>query len=184
MSRTAVIGLAMALAVAFPARAAKVGGVELTDALEVSGHRLELASCGVRDTMWIDHYAAGLYVPSGAGAKAAADAKQATAVRMKIINARYLPGDIPAKWRGALDRELGHEPMMRVRRAYDKLQDGDVVTFSYVPSQGVTMQLNDRKVIDVGGHAVIDSILAAWRGRDPIGEKLHRLALHHRCGDG
>lgn len=164
-----------------PALAAEVGGVELAERMRVSGYVLELASCGVRDTLWIDHYAVGLYLPKGASPGAASDPDRAKAVRMKIISARYLPENIPGKWREALASELQREPMMRVRRSYRKLEDGDVVTFFYLPSSGVTMNVNGDTVIAGRDHAVIDSILSAWAERDPIGEKLHRLELKHPC---
>ena len=161
--------------------AATIGGVTLPPTLHVGDRALELVSCGVRDTLWIDHYAAGLYVPTGQSATAAKDGRQTTAVLMKIIQARYLPEDIPSKWRHALAAELQREPMMRVRRAYDGLSNGDVVTFAYVPRQGTTMRVNGRLVLDVEGHLVIDAILDAWAEQDRVDDKLHRLALEHPC---
>lgn len=114
-------------------------------------------------------------------AQAVQDGRQPKAVRLKVIEARYLPQNIPQKWRGALDRELQHEPMMRVRKAYDRLGDGDVVTFTYVPQKGVTMSVNGRARVHTEGHTVIDSILQAWSGKDAISGKLNRLALEHPC---
>jgi len=154
-------------------------------AAEVGCQKLRLVSCGVRDTLWIDHYAAGLYLPKGQSAQSVQDEvqdeKRPKAVQLKIINARYLPEDIPQKWRGALKSEMKHEPMVRVRQAYDRLSDGDVVTFSYLPGKGMTMQVNGRTVTRTPGDAVIDSILKAWAGKDPVTGKLHRLALQFPC---
>lgn len=163
------------------AAAATLAGVQLDPTMKVAGRTLELVSCGVRDTLWIDHYVAGLYVPQGQPPEAADDAKRAKAVRIKVLEARYLPEDVPEKWRGALKSELRHEPMMQVREAYDRLSDGDLVTFTYVPQQGVTMQVNGGTVVQTPGHAVIDSILEAWEGKDPISGKPHRLSLEHPC---
>ncbi len=161
--------------------AATVGGVHLDPTLQVDGRTLHLMSCGVRDTLWIDHYAAGLYVPAGASTTAAADADKAKAVRLKVIEVRYLPKKIPEKWRGALKSELEHEPMVQVREAYGALSNGDVVTFSYIPGEGVTMRVNGEKVVHTSGHGVIQAILEAWAEKDPIAGKLHRLKLEHPC---
>lgn len=163
------------------AAAATVGGVELPPQMPVSGKRLELVSCGVRDTLWIDHYAAGLYVPPGGSTQAAADPKRPKAVKMKVINAQYLPERIPEKWRKALNSELAREPMVRVRKAYGNLRDGDEVTFTYVPKDGTTMTVNGKVVTDGLGHDIIDSILSAWAEGDPVSGKLHRLELEHPC---
>ncbi len=174
---------ALATLLIFPAAAPAVtlAGVHLEDSLRVGRQTLQLASCGVRDTLWIDHYVAGLYLPPGSSIQAAKDPRKAKAVRLKVVNARYLPGNIPDKWRGALSTELRHEPMMRVRRAYDGLSDGDVATFTYTPRNGVTMAVNGKTLVHAEGHAVIESILKAWAGKDPIAGKLHRLELQHPC---
>lgn len=163
------------------AAAATIAGVDLPETKVVGGRTLELVSCGVRDTFWIDHYAAGLYVPRNGAATAARDPKVPKAVELRIVEARFLPSDIPTKWRGALGEELRSEPMMRVRRAWDRLSDGDEVTFTYLPEQGVRMTLNGREILAVEGHAVIDSILDAWAGKDPLASKLHRLTLKNPC---
>lgn len=175
---TLIVGAALASAAA---QAATLAGVRLEPTLRVNGETLALVSCGVRDTMWIDHYAAGLYLPKGDSPKTVQDGRRAKAVRMKVIQARFLPDNIPEKWRGALKSELKHEPMVQVREAYDRIEDGDVVTFTYVPQQGVTMSVNGKTVVNTPGHAVIDSILKAWSGKDPTTGKLNRLTLEHPC---
>ncbi|HEX6267253.1 MAG TPA: chalcone isomerase family protein [Burkholderiales bacterium] len=173
-----IAGAALASAAA---EAATLAGVRLEPTLQVGGQTLALASCGVRDTLWIDHYAAGLYLPKGDSPQTVQDGSRPKAVRMKVIQARFLPDNIPEKWRGALKSELRHEPMVRVREAYDRLADGDVVTFAYGPQQGVTMSVNGKTVVNTPGHAVIDSILKAWSGKDPVTGKLNRLTLEHPC---
>lgn len=180
MLQTTLSALALA-ALAGSAAAVELAGVDLEPALEVAGERLELVSCGVRDTLWMDAYAAGLYVPPGASVGATRDERRAKAVRMKIVEARYLPANIPEKWRGTLQSELARDPMARVRRAYDRLGDGDVVTFTYLPAQGVTMAVNGKPLVQTPGHEIIDQILAAWSEKDPISGKLHRLRLEHPC---
>lgn len=164
------------------AGAVTLAGVQLAAALETEAGVLELVSCGVRDTLWIEHYAAGLYVPAGGSIHAASDPRRAKALRMHVIDARYLPGDLPEKWRIALLGELDRASMSRVRAAYRTLGDGDVLTILYVPRQGVTMWRNDDLVVHTPGHGVIDSILRTWRDGEPIAQKLDRMGAEHRCG--
>lgn len=163
------------------ALAATIAGAHVPDALDTSAGRLELVSCGVRDTLWVDHYVAGLYVPRGATAQAVRDARQPKAVRIQVLDARWMPANVPEKWRDALRKELEREPMAKVRAAYDRLDDGDVVTFTYVPQRGVRMAVNGRGVMQTPGQEVIQTILQAWAEGDPISGKLHRLRLEHPC---
>ena len=180
MGRIAFAGLVLALCHA-AAQAATVQGIEIPDRLIAGNHEFELMSCGVRDTLWMDAYAAGLYMPAGASPQATRDERRPKAVRLKVIHAKYLPADIPEKWRNALEHELARDPMMRVRQAYGRLSDGDAVTFLYLPDDGVTMSVNGRFVARSPGHALIDDILDAWAGEDSISGKLHRLRLDHPC---
>jgi hypothetical protein len=174
-------GAAAALAFSAGAFAAQLAGVHLDETLRVQGQKLDLVSCGVRDTLWMDAYVAGLYVPPGTTAQAARDPTRAKAVRLSVVNATYLPGSIPQRWRGILQAELNQDPLARVRRAYDDLSDGDVVTFAYLPQEGVSMSVNGREVAQAPGQSLIDSILDSWAGKDPISGKLHRLRLEHPC---
>lgn len=163
------------------AAAATLADVHLPPTMSVGGRELELVACGVRDTLWIDHYVAGLYVPKGESPRTAKDGRRPKAVRMQVVQSAFLPSSIPERWRRALQSELAQEPMQRVRRAYARLGDGDVVIFGYVPEEGVTMQVNGTLVVRAPGHALIDSILHAWAGKDAISGKLQRLALEHPC---
>ncbi len=165
-----------------PANSATLAGVHLPRELQVGGNELTLAICGRRDTVWINHYVVGLYLPRGTTTLALLNPETSKAVRMHIVQSRHLPREIPKKWRDAMQRELEHEPMSRVRRAYQLLSKGDVVTISYVPQQGVTMSVNGSAVLQAAaGHGVINSILNAWAENDPVTEKLKRLALEHHC---
>lgn len=163
------------------ATAATVAGVQLPDSLALGAQPLRLVSCGVRETLWIDHYAAGLYLPPGRALQELKSPQTPKAVRLQVIEGAWLPERIPGKWRGALEAELAQEPMTQVRTAYRGLSNGDIVSFAYLPREGVTMSVNGRTVLRVPGHAVIDRILETWAGEDPISGKLERLTLKHPC---
>jgi hypothetical protein len=160
-------------------QAAAAGQIPPT--LQVGEKVPELASCGTRNTLWIDHYVAALYLPPGASPVAAQDPSAPKAVRIQVINSRFMPEKIPEQWREALARELEREPMTRIRSVYGALSAGDVVVLAYVPATGVTMQVNGHAVMRSAGHEAIDAVLAAWAENDPISGKLRRLALEHPC---
>jgi hypothetical protein len=135
----------------------------------------------VRDTLWIDHYVTALYVPRGSSIDPVRDPAQPKAVIMRIVEARYLPEQIPAKWLEALEREVAPERLMRVKDAYRRLQTGDSVSIEYAPRQGTFMRVNRRIVARLPGQRLIDSILVAWAEGDDIETKLRQLGAEHPC---
>ena len=164
------------------AAAATIAGSQLAGVVDSQdGKPLELVSCGVRHTLWIEHYAAGLYVRSGTQVRSVRDPQEAKAVRLHMIDTRYLPKQIPKKWRTALERELEPDAMARVNRAYSSLSNGDEVTISYAPRGGIELRVNERVLARAPGHGVIDSILSEWAQGDPLEQRLARLARDHPC---
>lgn len=163
------------------AAAATVAAVQLPPAVDVAGTSLHLASCGVRDTFWIEHYAAGLYVAPGASLHSVRDPNRPKAVRLQVIEDRWLPEQIPAKWREALESELNPGPMNRLRGAFAGLTDGDIVTLAYLPGEGIDMQVNGATVVRAPGHGTIDAVLEAWAEGEGVSEKLERLKREYAC---
>lgn len=160
------------------AAAATLAGVPAAMAV---AQDIQLVTCGVRHTLWIEHYAAGLYVAPGASAQAARDAKQSKTVRLRMVETRDLPQRIPKKWRRALQGELSGDAMARVDSAYEGLAGGDVVSIRYAPANGVELRVNERVLARAPGHGVIDAILAAWAEKEPIAAKLEELVREHGC---
>lgn len=156
-------------------------GVALPRYLQTPSGLLERTVCGVRDSLWIEHYVAAVYVPRGGSLDAVRDAQQAKAVTLHVIEDRYLPDEIPEKWRPALERSLPKAAMGRVRAAYRGLRDGDVVTILYTPRDGLMLSVNDRLYVQGRGHTVIEAILAAWAEDEPLTTKLRRMTEKHAC---
>lgn len=185
MKRHYLAALATALvlgsAAALPASAMVVAGVRLSPSVETQGGRLGLVACGVRNTLWINHYIAALYAPAGASAQVVADPRTPKAVRMHIVEDRFLPDDVPDKWRGPLERELPAREMQKVREVFASLSSGDVLTVTYLPQRGVSLHVNGRSVGQVDGHGVVDAILETWAEKEPLSERIVRLAQKSRC---
>ena len=164
-----------------PVVAKTLAGVHLPRFLQTQAGALELASCGVRRTLWIEHYVAALYVPRRANPHALRHVDRPKAVRMHVVDERYLPQEISEKWNDALESALPERSMASVRRVYRMLGQGDVVTIVYVPDHGVTIDLNDTTVAHAPGHAAVDAVLEAWAERESISSKLDELRSEHAC---
>ena len=156
-------------------------GTGMPAALDPAGSQLRLASCGVRQVLWMRLYSVGLYLPPGAPLDAALDAKRPAALRIEILDKGDFPPRIPQKWRGPLERGLSAQAMSRVRAAYGNLRDGDRLTLAYVPRQGVRLSVNGEALAHAHGHALIADMLRVWAGGDALAGKLRRIALRHPC---
>jgi hypothetical protein len=111
-----LLGISAAAAVVFcaliPARALPVPAL-----LRVGAQSLAPASCATRNTLWIHHYAAALYVPPRASpVDALQDPRQPKALQVEILDKAFLP------------REMHR------------------ITLAYAPGPGVSLEVNDRLV--------------------------------------
>lgn len=164
-----------------PSQARTIAGAQVPAVMQTDAGVLELALCGVRDSLWIEHYVTAVYVPRGASVQAINDAERPKAVRLHIVNSQYLPSEIPQKWRVALQSELDPQQMDKVRSAYKSLRTGDVITTLYTPDDGLRMLVNGRPLVTAQGHGVISAILKAWAEKESVTGKLARLNAKHAC---
>jgi Chalcone isomerase-like len=171
-------------ALLFPetAVARSIAGVDLPNQVKVDGHVLALRSCGVRDTLWVEHYVAAMYLPADApAAPAMLDPDSPMAILLHITSTAMLPEDVPEQWREPLRKELSSEPLSKVREAYSRLSVGDRVQLNYSPKAGVIISVNGTVVSETASRSLIDSMLRTWAGKDPIAGKLRRLLLKYPC---
>jgi hypothetical protein len=156
--------------------------IQVPGALRVGNQSLPAASCATRDTLWIHHYAAALYVPpKTAPAAALQDPKQPKALHIQVLSRSLLPKDLPVKWRDTLEAHLDLPSYTSVRLAWREVAVGDRVTIAYVPGSGVTLQLNDRVVARTTRHEVVDALLQTWAENEPISERVNRVIARNPC---
>ncbi len=162
--------------------AAAVSAFAMPGAMRVGGQTLAAAICGVRDTLWIEHYAAVLYLPGKASAAIElADPQRPKALRMRIMDPRLMPREIPSKWHDPLARHLDAGTLSRAQRAYRTLRRGDRLTLAYRPDAGVTLRVNRRLVATAPGHELIDAILETWADGEPLPTKLRQVLARNPC---
>jgi hypothetical protein len=166
---------------AAPAQAMTIGGARLDTMLASDAGPLQLIACGVRQTLWIRHYALALYAPPGSSALAVRDPHTPKAMRMHVLQDRFLPDNVPEKWREPLRDALQEEQMTTLDGVFASLSTGDVLTVKYVPQQGVSLEVNDTGVGSVDGHDLVDAMLEAWAQKEAIGDKIERFASKSRC---
>jgi hypothetical protein len=169
--------VAMAVLAFAPATA-----VQVPSALLVANRQLPAVSCGSRDTLWIHHYAAALYLPPRElPVNALQDPRQPKALQVQILSKTFLPKELPAKWRATLEHELDASSYGAVRRAWHALATGDRVTLAYAPGPGLTLQLNDHLVAHTPRHEVIEALLRTWAQGEPVPQRVSRVMAKHPC---
>jgi hypothetical protein len=149
--------------------------------LQLGGLKLVPASCAVRQTLWIEHYEAHLLLPPGTNVAAVGDPTKPKALRMQVMNPKFMPAEIPSRWRDALDGVVDAQTMARLRTAYRNLGRGDTVLVAYAPGRGVQLQVNDKPIGQVQGHAAVDALLKTWAEDQPPAKKLHDTAARNPC---
>ena len=172
-----LVVIALGAAIFLPATAIQVPG-----ALRVGNQSLPATSCATRDTLWIHHYAAALYVPPRESPVVALQSpEQPKALHVQILSKTFLPKDLPKKWRQALEQHLDSASFSTIRSAWREIRVGDQVTLAYVPGTGLTLQLNDRVVARTPHHDVIDALLHTWADGEPLPQRVNRVVAKHPC---
>jgi hypothetical protein len=156
--------------------------IQVPVALQVGNQELTAASCATRDTLWIHHYIAALYVPPRESpVSAVQDPQQPKALQVQILSKTFLPKEMPKKWRQTLERELDSESFGSIRGAWRELSVGDRVTIAYAPGPGVTLKLNDQVVARSPRHTVVEALLQTWADDEPVPKRLQRVVAKHPC---
>jgi hypothetical protein len=176
---------ALALALALPAHAKKVSGVDFPDKVDVGGRELKLNGAGLRKKFIIKVYAGGLYLsePShDAVAIIAADAPKRVRMvflrdvtKSQIMDA-YRDGFRANSAGPNLDALLGK--LKAIEPAIPDLHEGAEMSVTYVPGEGTTVvAAGGGKPVTVPGKDFADAMFRNWLGREPADGDLKKALL-------
>lgn len=156
--------------------------IQVPNALNVGNQPLAAASCASRDTLWIHHYVAALYVPPrDAPVAVLQDPKKPKALLVQILSRSFLPREMPKKWSATLERELDGAQLERIRAAWRGLAVGDRVMVAYAPGRGVTLELNERTVAQADEHRLVNALLETWADGQPVASRVDAVVQKHPC---
>jgi len=189
-TRGAIARAAFALAAALASsagHAAEVAGVELADAVELAGVRLQLNGAGERSLYVVRTYVAALYVAQPS-AQAHALLAQPGPRRLSLTMLAALSADwvlerIVAAMQANTSAEAFAQLQPRLARlvepfaALERLQKGDRVDIDTY--DGTTRMSVDGRALGVGvpGDDLFDALLRAFIGERPIDAALGRALL-------
>jgi hypothetical protein len=157
------------------AAAEKKAGVTMPDTLEVAGKKLVLNGMGLREATWlnIDVYVAGLYVE----AVSSDAAKLVAAPGPKRLVLKFVrdvdKSDIVKAWSEGFKNNATVE-LSTIKPLIDRLngwmgdfEDGDTLTFTYVPTEGVSVDINATRKGTLKGDDFARSLFSIWLGAHP-----------------
>jgi len=176
-----LIAAAAALALAAPALARQVAGVEFPETVAVGGQELKLNGAGIRKKFVVKVYAGGLYLaePShDAEAIVTADAPK----RVRMVFLRDVDkGKILETYREGFANN-GAAPATAAKLdllapAIVDMRKGGEMFVTYVPGQGTTVAAAGGQPVTVEGKDFAEAMFKNWLGAKPADGDLKKALL-------
>ena len=171
--RSKLAAALLSFAIAIPALALTVAGVNLEDHATVNGQTLVLNGAGLRKKLFIKVYVGGLYLPAKSSNPAAITA--ADAPRRMVMHFLYSvsKSQMCDAWDEGLEQNTKNAPA-DVKAAFktlcswmEPIPKGNRLVLTYVPGTGTTVEINGKAKGTLPGKATSDAIVATWIGPDP-----------------
>jgi hypothetical protein len=163
----------LSLAIAIPALALTVAGVNLDDHITVNGQTLVLNGAGLRKKLFIKVYVGGLYI--GAKNSNPQTITGTDSPRRMVMHFLYSvsKNQMCDAWNEGLEQNTKN-PSAEVKSGFNTLcswmepiPKGNRLVLTYVPGTGTTVEVNGKMKGTLPGKATADAILATWIGPDP-----------------
>ena len=166
------------------ASAAELAGVRVPDTVTVEGHALRLQGLGLRKKFFFKVYVGALYLttPTSDGA-AAIRADEPKRISMYFL--RDVGGD---KLRDAFEEgffKAAQERLDALRARIDRflalfpdeVEDGQVVTLTYLPGQGTEVAIAGQVKGVIEGKDFMEALWGIWLGEVPADSRLKKGML-------
>lgn len=177
-----LLGAMLAASIA-PAKSASIDGVTFEPAVDLYGLPLPLSSCGLRETLWINLYAAALYLPQQTLPREIIMSENVPKkVTIKVTWDGSIPERVPQDWRDAFSGEVNRDLRGDLRQVYQAIEPGDVLEVAYMPQRGTIVVRNGETVLTRPDHALMAQLLEVWLGPQAVSPSLRQALLSGRCG--
>jgi hypothetical protein len=163
----------LALALALPASAREVAGVQVPDSVTVGGKTLALNGAGIRSKFFVKVYVGALYLEqrsSDPAAIVAADAPWKVSLTLKReADKKAILGGFKEGFEKNSSADLPKllPALDRVDAIMKDLRPGDVVEFTYLPGAGCTVNAPGGGTVTIEGKTFADGMLRIWLGEKP-----------------
>jgi hypothetical protein len=181
---------AVSLAFAAPALSAQCGGIKFSDKAQVGGTELTLNGLGMREATMlnIDVYVAGMYVEN----KSTNGPQLAASDQTKLLKLYFVrdvdKSDITSAYEEGFKKAAGGEfskhrdKLQKVNGWMSSVEKGDTHTYTYVPGEGLTVEVDGEKKGTIEGEEFAAAFYNIWLGPSPPNAGLKAGLLGGPCG--
>lgn len=163
----------------------KVAGVTLPNSENFQGKTLKLNGAGVREKLWIDLYAGGLYLTNkSSDAVAISSADEAMAIKLhivsKLISSDKMIDAVNEGFENSMDGNTGPlETKIEKFRSFfmDEIKKNDVFDLVYIPGKGTVVYKNDQTLGTVEGLDFKKGLFGIWLSKKPADDDLKEAML-------
>lgn len=163
----------------------KVGDVTLPNKVNFQGQDLQLNGAGVREKLWIDLYAGGLYLANkSSNASSIMAADEPMSIKLHIVS-KLISSDkmIEAVNEGFENSTNGNtkplEAKIKKFRSFfmEEINKNDVFDIVYVPSKGVVAYKNNKELGTIEGMDFKKALFGIWLSNKPADDDLKEAML-------
>ncbi|AOY88122.1 chalcone isomerase [Marinobacter salinus] len=185
---TCFASLIITAALAAPASAMTVEGVDVPDTYSVMDTKLKLNGAGTRSKWFMDLYVGGLYVPDTVGdGEAVINADEPQAITLHIISGMITSDRMSEATLEGFEASTDGD-MAAIQADVDRFMDvfkaeineGDVFDLVYLPGEGVKVLKNGELKDTVGDLAFKKALFGIWLSDKPAQEDLKEKMLGQR----
>lgn len=185
MKKLIILAVA-AILLSTTAFAVEIGGANLPDTLKAGETTLALNGAGLRKKLWIKVYAGGLYLVNKTNNQnQIINADEAMAVRMDFIHDGISAKKLISAWNEGFEAATG-DNVAPIQMKIDQfnatfnteVHEGDTYDLIYIPSEGVTVYFNGKKIDTITGLAFKKALFGIWLCDDPADSGLKEGMLN------
>lgn len=163
----------------------EVGGVNLPNTETYQGKTLSLNGAGVREKLWIDLYAGGLYLAEkSSNASAIVSANEPMSIKLHIVS-KLITSEkmMDAVNEGFENSTNGNtKPLAGKIKKFqdffmDEIKKNDIFDIVYMPAQGVVVYKNDKELGVIDGMDFKKALFGIWLSKRPADDDLKEAML-------
>ncbi len=163
----------------------EVGGVNLPNSESFQGQTLNLNGAGVREKLWIDLYAGGLYLSNkSSDASAIISADEAMSIKLHIVSKLITSDKMVEAVNDGFENSTGGntKPLSAEIKKFkgffmEEITRGDIFDIVYIPSQGVVVYKNDKELGNIKGMDFKKALFGIWLSNKPADDDLKEAML-------
>lgn len=162
-----------------------VGDVTLPNTMTVEGTELVLNGAGIREKVFIDLYAVGLYLPEKTKkAKDIINADESMAMKLEIISFLISSDKMISAINDGFDLSMSYDtsPLKKEIETFkgflsEKIVQGNVFDFTYTKDKGTVVSKNGKEVGVIKGLEFKKALFGIWLGSQPVDKDLKKGLL-------